>query len=83
VQASPRAPEFRILAVSGGGFLGLYTAQVLARLEAQVGEPLARRFDLIAGTSVGAVLASSLAWWRCFVVTVPRCSRRASCRAGR
>jgi predicted acylesterase/phospholipase RssA len=61
VQASPRAPEFRILAVSGGGFLGLYTAQVLARLEAQVGEPLARRFDLIAGTSVGAVLASSLA----------------------
>jgi predicted acylesterase/phospholipase RssA len=61
VQSNPRAPEFRILAVSGGGFLGLYAAGVLARLEAQAGEPLARRFDLIAGTSVGAILASSLA----------------------
>ena len=54
-------PPFRILAVSGGGFLGLFAAGVLARLEAQIGEPLARRFDLIAGTSVGAVLAASLA----------------------
>ncbi|HET7526538.1 MAG TPA: patatin-like phospholipase family protein, partial [Burkholderiaceae bacterium] len=61
MQASPRAQDFRILAVSGGGFLGLYAAGVLARLEAQVGEPLARRFDLIAGTSVGAILASALA----------------------
>jgi predicted acylesterase/phospholipase RssA len=61
VQAGARAPEFRILAVSGGGFLGLYAAGVLAQLEAQAGEPLARCFDLIAGTSVGALLASSLA----------------------
>ena len=61
MQASPRPPEFRILAVSGGGFLGLFTAAVLARLEAQAGEPLGRRFHLIAGTSVGAVLAASLA----------------------
>jgi len=58
---NPKAPEFRVLAVSGGGFLGLFAAGVLARLEAQAGEPLARRFDLIAGTSVGAVLASMLA----------------------
>jgi len=61
MQAAQRAREFNILAVSGGGFLGLFAASVLARLEAQVGEPLARRFDLIAGTSVGAVLAASLA----------------------
>jgi predicted acylesterase/phospholipase RssA len=61
MQASPRSPEFRVLAVSGGGFLGLYAASVLARLEAQAGEPLARHFDLIAGTSVGAVVASALA----------------------
>jgi patatin-like phospholipase/acyl hydrolase len=61
MQASSRSPDFRILAVSGGGFLGLYAAGVLAQLEAQAGEPLARRFDLIAGTSVGAVLASALA----------------------
>jgi len=61
VQQGARRPDFRILAVSGGGFLGLYAAGVLAQLEAQAGEPLARRFDLIAGTSVGAVIASSLA----------------------
>jgi uncharacterized protein len=55
------APEFRILAVSGGGFLGLFAAGVLARLEAQAGVPLGSRFDLIAGTSVGAALAAALA----------------------
>jgi uncharacterized protein len=54
--------DFRVLSLSGGGFLGLYTAVVLEALEAQVGEPLARRFDLIAGTSIGAVLALALAF---------------------
>ena len=38
-----RASEFRVLAVSGGGFLGLYAAGVLAQLEARAREPLARR----------------------------------------
>ncbi len=54
--------EFRILALSGGGYLGLYAAVVLADLEARVGEPLGRRFDLIAGTSVGGLLAMALAF---------------------
>ena len=54
--------EFRILSLSGGGYLGLYTAVVLADLEARVGEPLGRRFDLIAGTSVGGLLAMALAF---------------------
>lgn len=58
---SPPAP-FRILALSGGGFLGLYTAVVLAELEARAGEPLGRRFDLLAGTSVGGLLAMALAF---------------------
>lgn len=57
-----RRNEFRILALSGGGYLGLYTAVVLARLEQKLGEPLARRFDLIAGTSVGGLLAMALAF---------------------
>lgn len=61
MQASPRTKPFRILAVSGGGFLGLYAAGVLAQLEEQVGEPLGRRCDLIAGTSVGAIVAAALA----------------------
>lgn len=54
--------EFRILALSGGGYLGLYSAAVLAALEAQIGEPIGRRFDLIAGTSVGGILAAAAAF---------------------
>jgi patatin-like phospholipase/acyl hydrolase len=53
---------FRILSMAGGGYLGLYTACVLAGLEARAGEPLARRFDLIAGTSVGGLLGLALAF---------------------
>lgn len=58
---TPRKP-FRILSLAGGGYLGLYTASVLAQLEAHAGEPLGRRFDLIAGTSVGGLLAIGLAF---------------------
>lgn len=57
-----QARNFRILSLAGGGYLGLYTAFVLAGLEARAGEPLARRFDLIAGTSVGGLLALALAF---------------------
>ena len=52
----------RVLSLAGGGFLGLYTAVVLEALEAQAGEPLARRFDLLAGTSMGGLLALALAY---------------------
>lgn len=58
----PNPNEFRILALSGGGYLGLYTAVVLAELEKRAGEPLGRRFDLLAGTSVGGLLAMALAF---------------------
>nr|WP_297355774.1 CBASS cGAMP-activated phospholipase [uncultured Caldimonas sp.] len=61
-QPPPPPRSLRILALSGGGFLGLYTAVVLEGLEARVGEPLARRFDLIAGTSIGGILALALAF---------------------
>lgn len=57
-----KSKPYRILSLAGGGFLGLYTAGVLARLEERCGEPLARRFDLIAGTSVGGILAIALAF---------------------
>src|SRR5689334_377836 len=53
---------FRILSLAGGGYLGLYTACVLTELEERIGEPLGRRFDLIAGTSVGGILAIALAF---------------------
>lgn len=53
---------FRILTLSGGGYRGLYTAQVLAGLEEESGDvPLHRRFDLIAGTSIGGILALAIA----------------------
>ncbi len=44
---------FQILSLSGGGFFGLYSISVLAELERQVGAPIASRFDLLAGTSIG------------------------------
>lgn len=52
----------RLLALSGGGFLGLFTGHVLQALEESANEPLARRFDLLAGTSIGGVLALALAF---------------------
>jgi predicted acylesterase/phospholipase RssA len=61
---APVLPDrpLRILSLAGGGFLGLYTAVVLEGLEARAGEPLGRRFDLIAGTSIGGLLALALAY---------------------
>lgn len=52
----------RVLSLAGGGFLGLYTAVVLEALEARAGESLARRFDLLSGTSIGGLLALTLAY---------------------
>ncbi|MEW6707460.1 MAG: CBASS cGAMP-activated phospholipase [Pseudomonadota bacterium] len=54
--------RFRILSLSGGGFLGLYSAVVLEGLERRAGMPLGRCFDLIGGTSIGGVLALALAF---------------------
>jgi uncharacterized protein len=61
--AAPLANRpLRVLALAGGGFLGLYTAVVLEAIEARAGRPLGRNFDLIAGTSIGGVLALALAF---------------------
>jgi patatin-like phospholipase/acyl hydrolase len=53
--------RFHILSLSGGGFLGLYSISVLAGLEEHVGAPIARHVDLLAGTSVGGIIALGLA----------------------
>jgi patatin-like phospholipase/acyl hydrolase len=53
--------RFNILSLSGGGFLGLYTVSVLTGLEEAAGGPIARHFDLMAGTSVGGIIALGLA----------------------
>ncbi|MGB5068180.1 MAG: CBASS cGAMP-activated phospholipase [Albidovulum sp.] len=52
-----KAMAFRILSLSGGGYMGLYTAAVLAGLEEQCGDSLYKKFDLISGTSIGGILA--------------------------
>lgn len=54
-------PTYHVLALSGGGYRGLYTATVLAELETALGHPIASHFDLICGTSAGGMLALGLA----------------------
>lgn len=57
----------RLLAIDGGGLAGLIPAECLIRIETQLnqltGRPqaLCEHFDLIAGTSTGAILAAGLA----------------------
>lgn len=60
--------RFQILALSGGGVRGLFTISILATFEQclanKTGDAdynIARHFDLIAGTSIGGILALGLA----------------------
>ena len=57
----PLNQPFQILVLSGGGYRGLFTASVLERLESQTGRPMREAFDLIAGTSIGGIIACGLA----------------------
>ncbi|MBV9299001.1 MAG: patatin-like phospholipase family protein [Verrucomicrobia bacterium] len=59
----------RILSLDGGGLRVFFTLEVLERVEALVRRRLSREnavladhFDLIAGTSTGAILGAFLAW---------------------
>lgn len=54
-------PVYHVLALSGGGYRGLYTATILRQLEETLGQPLAQHFDLICGTSAGGLLALGVA----------------------
>lgn len=60
-----RGRNFRILALDGGGLRGTFTAAVLAKwddmLKSGGGNNLISHFDLVAGTSTGAILAIGLA----------------------
>ena len=50
---------FHILALDGGGTRGIYTAQLLALIEQTFGTHIRTCFDLIAGTSTGAIIAGA------------------------
>lgn len=52
---------YRILSLDGGGAKGFYTLGVLAEIEGLTGRRLHETFDLIFGTSTGAIIASMLA----------------------
>lgn len=58
--------KFRILSIDGGGIRGLIPAKVLMELERELdttesGKRLHEHFDLICGTSTGAILAIAIA----------------------
>ena len=50
----------RILAIDGGGALGIFPAAFLATIREQTKYPIANYFDLIAGCSTGGILALAL-----------------------
>lgn len=50
----------QILALDGGGLKGLFTAGVIESLEEQLGNPIIKHFDIIAGTSTGGLIALGL-----------------------
>jgi len=59
--SKPSSSSRFVLACDGGGVRGLVTAQFLYRLEEAAGKPLHELFDMFAGTSVGAIVVSSIA----------------------
>lgn len=56
---------FKILSLDGGGMRGIISARILLEVERQIlekeGKPLHKYFDLIAGTSTGAILTAAIA----------------------
>src|SRR5215467_12699100 len=52
---------YRVLTLDGGGAKGFYTLGVLREVEGLVGARLHEKFDLIFGTSTGAIIAAMLA----------------------
>jgi len=51
----------RILSIDGGGVRGIIPLVCLVRLETKEGKPSREIFDMLAGTSTGAVIAAGLA----------------------
>ncbi len=51
----------KILSIDGGGVRGLIPALILTEIERKVGKPIASIFDIIAGTSVGGLVALIMA----------------------
>ncbi len=57
----PKDGLCRILSLDGGGAKGFYTLGVLKEIEGMMQCPLYKRFDLVFGTSTGAIIAALIA----------------------
>jgi len=52
---------FYILAIDGGGIRGVFAAQILKRIKEELKITFFKKFDIIAGTSTGSIIAAGLA----------------------
>lgn len=57
--AESKTPQlFRVLSLDGGGAKGIYTLGILKEIEGMLGAPIHECFDLVFGTSTGAIIAA-------------------------
>lgn len=61
LEGRAESSTLRVLTLDGGGAKGFYTLGVLKEIEAMAGCPLHQKFDLIFGTSTGAIIAALIA----------------------
>lgn len=54
---SLQSSSYKILSLSGGGVRGILSCLVLAEIEHRTSKPICKLFDLIAGSSIGGILA--------------------------
>lgn len=52
--------RFKVLCIDGGGIKGLFSAEVLNKLEETYGYPISNYFDMICGTSTGGIIALAI-----------------------
>lgn len=55
-----KKPNIRVLTIDGGGLRGIIALQVLIYLEQKTGRPISQLFDVVGGTSTGAIIVSAL-----------------------
>ena len=75
--------NFHVLTLDGGGSKGAYTLGVLSVVEDLLGVPLSERFQLVYGTSTGAIIGSMVALgeavetiWKRYLELAPQVMRR-------
>src|SRR6267142_2255491 len=87
----PAEKPCRVLSLDGGGAKGFYTLGVLREIEGLVNMRLHEKFDLIFGTSTGAIIAAMLALghsvdeihelYKTHVVSIMACKQRSDISA--